>query len=892
MSTYRFAALLSPRSIAVVGAGDRPGSLGRVVFDKIRAGGFSGPVHPVHPQDASADGCPCVARIADLPVVPDLIVVASPPETIPGLVAEAGGAGVHAAILLTTGLGTGPDDPGPRAARIARAHGLRLLGPDSAGLAVPARGLDASLLARAPGAGDLALVSQSGTVAGAIVEWGARHGAGFSAVMALGSACDVDIADCLDHFAQCLRTRAILLCLKEVPDARRFMSAARAAARTKPVVILRAGRHARGGHHPETHTGALARPDAVYAAAFRRAGLLAVQDLDAMFSAAETLTRQRPFAGKRLAILTNGRGIGLLAADRLADRGGTPADAPPRDLGITADGPAYAAALAPMLADHASDAVLAVHVPTARSDAASVAGAIADTAMQARRGQTRKKPIFAVSHGEAAAAILAGAGIPHFATDSEAIEGFLHLVRYREAQDDLMRTPDSLPRDFSPDTGAAEAIVAAALRQGAAWLDPIAVAGLLNAYGIATVPLTLAPDIDAAAAAAWPIIAAGGTVALKVVSPDVVHKSDIGGVHLDLTSEADVREAARMILSRARRDRPEARVAGFAVQPMVRKGQRRELIAGLAEDPVFGPVVVFGRGGTAVEVIDDRALGLPPLDLALADDLIGRTRVARRLAAYRDVPAADRGAIALTLVKLAQLAADLPDVRELDINPLLADAQGVVALDARVRLRASPRRPGGHPRFAIRPYPAEWGRALTLEGRRVAVRPVRPEDEPLFRAFFDTIDPEDVRLRFFAPVRDFSHAFLARLTQLDYARAIAFVALDETDRAQAADGGTEPAAERMLGAVRLHADADGRTGEYAILVRSEARGTGLALALMRLMLDWARSEGIATVEGTVLAENRAMLAVCRRLGFSQARDPEDVGVVKVRLGLKGDAPSG
>ncbi|WP_375453399.1 bifunctional acetate--CoA ligase family protein/GNAT family N-acetyltransferase [uncultured Methylobacterium sp.] len=889
MSTYRFDALLRPRSIAVVGAGERAGSLGRAVLDNIRAAGFAGPVRPVNPRHAVVDGLPCVARIADLDAVPDLVVVASPPASIPSVVAEAGRAGVGAAILLTACLGSGPDDPGPRAKTIAREHGLRLLGPDSAGLAVPGRNLNASLFARAPAPGDLALVSQSGTVAGAIVEWGARHGAEFSAVMALGSACDVDIADCLDHFANCLRTRAILLCLGGVSDARRFMSAARAAARTKPVVVLRAGRHARDGRTPETHTGALAKPDAVYDAAFRRAGLLAVPDLDAMFSAVETLGRQRPFRGQRLAILANGRGIGLLAADRLADRGGTPADGGGTDLGIGADGAAYAQALAPMLADRASDAVLAIHVPTARSDAASVARAVADTVAQARegqaqKGQARRKPVFAVSYGEAAGAILARAGIPNFSGESEAIDGFLHLVRYREAQDDLMRTPDSLPRDFAPDRQGAEAIVAAALRAGAAWLDPVAVSGLLTAYGIATVPLTLAPDIDAAAAAAWPIIAGGGAVALKLVSPDVVHKSDIGGVHLDLTSEQDVRDAARAILARARRERPDARVTGFAVQPMVRRGQRRELIAGLAEDPVFGPVVVFGRGGTAVEVIDDRALGLPPLDLALAGDLIARTRVARRLSAYRDVPAADVGAIALTLVKLAQLAADLPAVRELDINPLLADEHGVLALDARVRLGASAKcASGGHPRFAIRPYPSEWVRTLRLQGRTVAVRPVRPEDEPTFRVFFAGIDPEDVRLRFFAPVRDFSHAFLARLTQLDYARAIAFVAL----AADAAAGG----GERMLGAVRLHADADGVAGEYAILVRSDARGTGLALALMGLMLDWARSEGIRFVEGTVLAENRAMLTVCKRLGFVQARDPEDMGVVKVRLELEVASPA-
>ncbi|WP_375464589.1 bifunctional acetate--CoA ligase family protein/GNAT family N-acetyltransferase [uncultured Methylobacterium sp.] len=881
MSTYRIDALLAPRSIALVGAGERAGSLGRAVLDNVRGAGFAGPIWPVNLLYRKVDGLACVSRLVDLTQAPDLVVVATPPAAIPGIIEDACRTGASAALILTAGLGTGIDDPGPRAVRLARDHGLRLLGPDSAGVAVPGRNLNVSLFARAPRPGDLALVSQSGTVAGAIVEWGARHGVGFSAVMALGSACDVDIADCLDHFASCLHTRAILLCLDAVSDARRFMSAARAAARTKPVVVLRTGRHVRGDRAaPETHTGALARPEAVYEAAFRRAGLLTVQGLDEMFSAVETLGRQRPFPGRRLAILANGRGIGLLAADRLAESGGTPTDTlepGPVDLGIAADGPRYAAALAPMLGDRTSDAVLTMHVPTARSDAAAVARAISDTVTQARKGQARRKPVFAVSYGAAAGDILSAAGIPNFATDSEAIAGFLHLVRYREAQDDLMRTPDSLPRDFVPDTRAAGAIVAAALRQGAAWLDPVAVTGLLAAYGIAAVPLSLAPDIDAAATAAWPIIAGGGAIALKVVSPDVVHKSDIGGVHLDLTSEADVRAAAGQILARARRERPDARITGFAVQPMVRRGRRRELIAGLAEDPVFGPVVVFGRGGTAVEVIDDRALALPPLDLALAHDLIGRTRVARRLAAYRDVPAADTGAVALTLVKLAQLAADLPDVRELDINPLLVDEHGAVALDARVRLGPRGRRASrGHPRFAIRPYPAEWVRTLTLRGRTVQVRPVRPEDEPTFRDFFAGLDPEDVRLRFFAPVRDFSHAFLARLTQLDYARAIAFVAL--TDAAGLSD-------KTMLGAVRLHADADGTRGEYAILVRSDARGTGLALALMGLMLDWARSEGIGQVEGTVLAENRAMLAVCRRLGFSQARDPEDVGVVKVRLAL-------
>ncbi|CAA2137462.1 bifunctional acetate--CoA ligase family protein/GNAT family N-acetyltransferase [Methylobacterium bullatum] len=867
MSTYRFEALLAPRAIAVVGLGQ--GAVGQAVVGNLGKAGFAGPVHLI-----GEAGLP---TLDDLPETPDLVVIVAQAAEVEGWVEKAGLRGAAVAVILTADL---PDDLCEAVRNRARQWGMRLLGPNSMGLTVPRAQLDASLFAAAPKAGDLALISQSGTVAAGIVAWAAHRDVGFSAILSLGTACDIDIADCLDHFAADIHTRAILLSLNVIPNARKFMSAARAAARAKPVLVLRTGRHAAPLRHTVTHTGALARPDAVYEAAFRRAGLLSVDGLDAMFSAVETLGRQRPFPGQRLAILGNGEGIGALAADRLADRGGTLAAAGlggnPTDLGVEADAKAYADALRPLLADPANDAVLAIHVPTARSDSAGVAAAIADTVSAARRKGGRRKPVFAVTVGDdgEAGAVLAAAGIPRFATDADAVEGFMHLVRYREAQDDLMRTPDSLPREFSPEVEAARAIVVAAIEAGETWLDPHAVASLLAAYRIDSVPLTLAPDIDAAAAAAWPIIAEGGAVALKVVSPDIVHKSDVGGVRLDLTSEADVRAAAADILTRARRQRPDARIMGFAVQPMVRKGKRRELIAGLAEDPVFGPVVVFGRGGVAVEVIDDRALSLPPLDLRLASELIDRTRVARRLAAYRDVPAVDRRALGLVLVKLAQLSADLPEVRELDINPLLADANGVLALDARVLVGPAPERRGGtrNPRFAIRPYPVEWERNLVLKREKVTVRPVRPEDEGLFKSFFEQVSAEDLRLRFFMPVRDFNHAFLARLTQLDYARAIAFVAID----AQTAS---------MLGAVRLHADANHESGEYAILIRSDRKGTGLGFALMQLMIDWARAEGLQRIEGTVLQENRPMLAVCRSLGFAVHPDKEDGAVMKVGLML-------
>jgi acetyltransferase len=393
----------------------------------------------------------------------------------------------------------------------------------------------------------------------------------------------------------------------------------------------------------------------------------------------------------------------------------------------------------------------------------------------------------------------------------------------------------------------------------------------MRAYDIPTASVTLAKTPDEAAAAAKPVLAEGGTVAVKILSPDIVHKSDIGGVTLDLTTEEAVRKAAADIFERAARLKPSASVTGVTVQPMVRRTKARELIVGLADDPSFGPVVLFGRGGTAVEVINDKALALPPLDMKLAEDLISRTRVSRILKAYRDVPAADERAIALTLVKLAQLAADLPEVRELDINPLLADHTGVIAVDVRVAVAPEIRKGSGHPRFAVRPYPKEWERTIALRsGRQAFVRPVRPEDEEEFRRFFEKITPEDLRLRFFAPVRDFSHTFLARLTQLDYARAIAFVAFDASTR-------------EMMGAVRLHADANHETGEYGILLRSDLKGLGLGWELMRLMIEWAKAEGLREVEGQVLRENTTMLDMCRSLGFSIRIDPDDPEIRVVTL---------
>ena len=894
MSVYRLDKLFEPRSVALVGASPREGSLGRMVLRNLREAGFPGPLHLVNPKHRQMDGVPCVARIEDLPQAPDLIVVVTPPATIPDIVASAGRQGVSAAVIVTAGLGHGEGSLADAARLEARSHGLRLVGPNCLGVMAPPAKLNASFAARSPGPGDLALISQSGAVAAGLIEWAAQRNVGFSALVSLGDMVDVDFGDTLDYFAADRGTRAILLYIEAVSDARKFMSAARAAARAKPVVVIKSGRHAQGARAAATHTGALAGSDAVYEAAFRRAGLLRVFDLDELFAAAETLGRQKPFPGKRLAILTNGGGSrrprgrppdrpgGTLAAlspetvaklDRVLPP--TWSRANPIDIIGDADASRYAAALEALLVDEENDAILVLNVPTALASASAAAEAVVETIRRDRQKAFRRKPVFAVWLGEDEASKRAfeSVGIPHFATEADAVRGFMHLVRYREAQDLLMETPDSLPRDFAPDSATARAIVAGALREGRQWLDPIEVNRLLNAYDIPVAPVTLAETADEAAAAAQPILAEGGTVAVKVLSPDIVHKSDIGGVRLDLTSEDAVRQATLDIFERAERLKPGARVVGVTVQAMVRRPKARELIAGLADDPTFGPVVVFGRGGTAVEVINDKSLALPPLDLKLAEMLIARTRVSRILKAYRDVPAADERAIRFVLVKLSQLAADVPEIRELDINPFLADQSGVIAIDARVRVapEAPLQRACGHSRFAVRPYPKEWERHLALRtGRRVFVRPVRPEDEGLFLEFLKHVSDEDLRLRFFAPIREFSHAFLAKLIQIDYARAIAFIALDE-------------ATGEMLGVVRLHSDANHETAEYAILLRSDLKGLGLGWELMQLIIEWAKADGLIVIEGQVLRENTVMLDMCRALEFEIRTDPGNSEMKIVKL---------
>lgn len=897
MSTYRLKNLLSPHSVALVGASARPLSVGRAVLENIRKAEFKGQFGLVNPRHTEIGGVAAVKSLDRLDFVPELVVITAPAREVPGIIDQAGRRGSAGALIVSAGLGHGPGSLHEAAIAAARKYGMRLIGPNCLGIMMPGVSLNASFAAHMPGAGSLALISQSGAIAAGMVDWAAQRGVGFSGVVTIGDQIDVDIADLLDYFAMDHKTRAILLYIEAIEDARKFMSAARAAARVKPVVVVKSGRMAQGAKAAATHTGALAGADAVYDAAFRRAGVLRVSDLRELFDCAETLGRVESPTGKRLAILTNGGGIGVLAVDRLVELGGIPAamsaetrsnldavlpptwsGANPVDIVGDADASRYAAALEVLLADSGNDAVLVLNVQTAIASAAEIATTVTERVRTYRQEhRSWAKPVLAAWVGADRTIIetLSGASIPNYPTEDDAVRGFMYLVRHREVVEELSQVPPAMPETFVPDAKAARQIVTAAIADGRKWLEPVEIKHLLEAYDIAMVPTHAATDVGQAVAYASEMLAQGATVVLKIMSRDIVHKSDVGGVVLNLTTTEAVRAAATDILARARKLRPEARIEGVIVQAMVVKAKTRELILGLADDPTFGTVVVFGRGGTAVEIINDKALALPPLDLPLARDLIGRTRVSRLLNAYRDVPAVEQDAVAMVLVKLAQMAADIPEIREFDINPLLADETGVTAVDARVAVGLPQRKfaGSGPANFAVRAYPSQWERRLALKDDwRIFVRPLRPEDEPTIHEFLRHVTAHDLRLRFFAPMKEFTHEFIARLTQLDYARAMAFIAFDE-------------ATNDMVGVVRLHSDSVYETGEYAILLRSDLKGRGLGWTLMQLIIDYAKSEGLKVISGDVLRENTVMLEMCRQLGFEVKPDPAEPDICDVRLTL-------
>jgi len=872
MTTRNFEALFAPERIALVGASDRSGSVGEVLAANLLAGGFSGELLFVNPKGRPVRGRSVFPSVSALPAVPDLAVIATPAPTVAGIVAELGARGCRAAVVISAGFeGDDPESAARRQALLdaARPHLLRIVGPNCLGLLSPRHGVNASFARNTPPAGTIALVAQSGAVAAAALDWAPAHGLGFSHVVTLGDSLDVDVGDVLDFLGRDPATRAILLYVESLRDARKFMSAARYAARAKPVILLKGGRSRAGAKAAFSHTRALAGADDVHAAAFRRAGVLQVDGLDDFLDAALVFAHGRPKTPGGLTILTNGGGAGVLAVDALERVGGqltvlsaetqntlralSPAHsacANPVDILGDAAPDLYARSLASLLAAPEVEAVLVINCPTAVADS----GLAAEAVIAARAADPAHKPLLAAWLGEPSVAPgrakLAAAGVATYPTQDAAVRAFSRLGEAQGVHKQLLEAPDGTDGEVAPD--AARAIVARALAQGRPALDPMEVQGVLRAYGLATADAWLAPTPEAAGKAAE-AVGLDDPVALKIQSPDISHKSDVGGVQLGLRGRAQTEAAAQAMLSRLAVIRPDARLEGFLVQPMISRPKAQEILAGLVRDPTFGPVIVVGHGGVSVEVVADRALGLPPLNATLARDMIARTRVSRLLAGYRDRPAADLDALAGVLVALGRLAVDLPEIAELDLNPVLCDEQGALVLDARIAVRAGDSATASP---AIAPYPSHLVRVVDVAGEPLTVRPIRPSDADRLTEMVDHCTPEDVRLRFNGGMRHLDRDLALRLSQIDYDRHMALVA--------------ETTGGDLMGVGRLVEDPEGETAEFALMVRTDHQHHGLGGLLLQAILDYAATRGLREVWGQVARENRSMLDLARSLGFETA----------------------
>ena len=892
MSTRHLDSLFQPKSVAVIGASGRAYSVGGTLWRNVRTGGFGGAIYPVNPKYKELDGRRCYARVDQLPEAPELAVICTPPATVVELMRQLALRGTQAVVVITAGLSA---EQKQAMLDIARPRLMRILGPNCVGLLAPHAGLNASFAHIPARPGQLAFISQSGALVTAMLDWAEARDIGFSHFVSLGEHADVDFGDMLDYLANDPQTRAILLYIESIDDARKFMSAARAAARNKPVIAVKAGRSEQGSRAAASHTGALAGSDEVYDAAIARAGMLRVDSLEQLFLAAEILTRFRAPIGDRVTILTNGGGAGVMAADACAAQGvplATLGELVVRELDtvlpanwshdnpvdIIGDAPAqrYVDALQ-VLARHPqpTGTLLFIQAPTAIVPSADIARAMVPVVLPPGRPPL---PLVACWIGGPAVAearqIFVNAGIACYDMPEQAVAAIGMLQRYAQNQAQLTQAPPAgAGADApAPDVARVRAIVEQVLASGRDMLTEPEAKAVCEAYRIPVVATRTVPaDAEAAAQEAARI---GFPVVLKILSEDISHKSDVGGVALNLQDAADVRHAAISMLDRVRKVHPKARLEGFTVQQMVKLPKAQELIIGASIDRVFGPIILFGQGGVAVEVTKDSAMALPPLNAPLARALIGRTRVARLLKGYRDVPPANEDAVVRTLEAVSQLLADIPELAELDINPLLVNHEGAIALDARVRVSAAC--PAGARHFAIQPYPSGLSETLEWDGRRITIRPVRPEDEPAHRAFIDSLAPDDMRMRFFHSRPRLERTELARLVQIDYTREMAFIATAD-------DASGTP---QTLGVARAIADPDNVQAEFGIILRADLKGRGLGGLLLQRLIAYQRAAGTLRLVATILAENESMRALGRRLGFTEQPTPGDACTVQLSLALQ------
>ncbi|HLA84251.1 MAG TPA: bifunctional acetate--CoA ligase family protein/GNAT family N-acetyltransferase [Thermoguttaceae bacterium] len=895
MSIENLDKIFAPKRVAVIGASDTPTSVGYTVLKNLIGSGFRGVVYPVNPKRESVQGVQAFKDIESLPHPPDLAVVCTPAPTVPGLVRCCGEAGTRGMVIISAGF----REIGPEGKKLERAvieekrrfKDMRIIGPNCLGIIVPSIHLNASFAATTPSEGHIGFISQSGALCTSVLDWAMEEGIGFSYFVSVGNMLDVSMGDLIDYFGTQTDTQSIILYIESISEAREFMSAARAFARTKPIVAFKSGRFAESAQAAASHTGAMAGVDAVYEAAFRRAGIERIFEVDDMFDCAELLARQRPPKGERLAIVTNAGGPGVMTTDALIARDGKLAQLLPETIDqlnavlppfwshnnpvdVLGDAPPerFAKALEILAKDKNVDALLVILTPQAMTDATETARAVSQVAKRIR------KPVLAAWMGglmvREGVQVLDEAGIPTYTTPEKAIRAFMHLVSYARNLEILHETPRDIPLGFKMDRQRLRGVFDTILTEGTEILSENMSKAFLEAYEIPTTKPHLARSADEAVEVAQQC---GFPVVLKVHSPDITHKTDVGGVALNLANGEAVRKAYEKMMVRVAERCPTADVWGATVQPMVSHPNAFELIIGTKKDPIFGSVIMVGMGGIAAEVFRDRALAMPPLNESLARRMLESLKSWPLLQGYRGKPGADINRLIEILMRFSYLVADYPEIKELDVNPLLVTEKDAVALDARVvvdrDLVVHSPRPYAH--LAIRPYPEEFVTQRKLKtGEDVILRPIKPEDEPMWHDLLAGCSMESIRFRFSYLFKQTTHEMAARYCFIDYDREIGIVAEVE-----------ENGERKLIGVGRLVSDMNHETAEYAILIVDRWQGHGLGGVLTDYCVEVAQRWGIKRVVAETSKDNHRMIGTFRNRGFTiDEEQEEDVVMVSKQLG--------
>jgi len=875
MGAHYLHKLFAPKSVAIIGATTRTDSVGYRVFMNMIEAGYKGELYPVNPKYQEIGGKQCFASVEAIGKPVDVAVIIIPAKAVPEVIRECGENGIRGAVVISAGF----RETGPKGVRleedmvdVARRYGIRIIGPNCLGIMRPSTGLNATFSHNAALPGDLALVSQSGALCTSILDWALSNHVGFSVMISMGGSADVDFGEVLDYLAVDPETKSILLYIEGIRASRRFMSGLRVAARMKPVIVVKAGRHAEGSRAAVSHTGSLVGADDVFDAALQRAGVVRVLTVAELFDAAHILSAGVHVKGNRLAVVTNAGGPGVMAADSAVEAGVSIPDLDEKTIkkldkilpaawsrgnpvDILGDSPPerYKDAILACQEGDQCDGVLAMFTPQAMSRPTEAAKHVIAAV---KKG---KKPTIACWMGEeqvrSARKLFADHRVPYFLTPEASVKAFAYLANYSRNQQLLRQVPSPLWDRSEPDVEGARLVIEGALAEGRRVLSTSESKALLSAFRIPTMPSVDVRSANEALVAAQSL---GYPVAMKINSPSITHKSDVGGVRLNVDNAQAVRTAYHEMLASVAGASPDAEIRGVTVEKMLRKKYGRELMVGVLRDEVFGPTISFGAGGTAVEVLKDSAVALPPLNEFIARDVIQQTRVAKLLGAFRSMPPVNVQAIESVLLRLSAMACELPYIQELDVNPLIADEEGAVAVDARVVVDyyTLTSDPYGH--MAIYPYPSHLSSGYQLaDGRDIVIRPIRPEDAEIEDTFVRNLSTESKYFRFMQSLQELTDEMLVRFTQIDYDREMAFITTTEVN-------GNE--AEIAVG--RYVTNPDGNSCEFAIVVGDEWRRMGIGTRIMMALMEVAKSRGLKTMEGEILTENTKMLSLARKLGFT------------------------